>query len=251
MSQLAMFPMRCLNVTQGMGGSGSHRGTRALDLAGKDTGIDAVFAPFDGVIKKVWPSGNSVWLESLSPVRFADGTVDYCTVMLTHDNLITDLRVGQTIKQGQVFYQEGTAGFATGNHVHLEVARGRFTGTGWHQNTYGTWVLNNARSPHTTLWLAPDTIVVNGGGYVWKRTGETMSKDAATKTEVDRIYLAALGRHVDPSGAKTWTGKPMNSILDGVRTSAEWKKRHEAAKRGKLATAAQETLDKIKALVGK
>lgn len=60
--------------------------------------------------------------------------------------------------------------------------------------------------------------------------GGNVSKDKATKTEVDRVYLASLGRHVDKSGLKTWTGKPINKVLDAVRKSKEWKIRNNKVK---------------------
>jgi len=165
-----IFPMKYLNITQGHRG-GTHKAGFPIDIAGKDTGIDDVFAPFDGMINKIYEPNNSalghtVWLESTSPVTYADGTVDFATIMLTHDNAVTDLRVGQIVKQGQVFYQEGTAGFATGNHVHLEVARGKMAGLGW-QQVNGSWIITNPYEPHKMFFLS-DTIIINGFGYPWK-----------------------------------------------------------------------------------
>ena len=165
-----IFPMKYLNITQGHRG-GTHKAGFPIDIAGKDTGIDDVFAPFDGMINKIYEPNNSalghtVWLESLAPVAYADGTIDFATIMLTHDNAVTDLRVGQIIKQGQVFYQEGTAGFATGNHVHLEVARGKMSGIGW-QQVNGSWIITNPYEPHKMFFLS-DTIIINGFGYPWK-----------------------------------------------------------------------------------
>lgn len=188
MTQLAMFPMTYLNVTRGYD-TGTHVGQKALDLAGKDTGIDNVFAPFDGVVKRIWDNGNSVWLESAAPVRYADGTVDYMTILATHDNNVADLSVGEHVKQGQVFYQEGTAGQATGNHVHLGIGRGKFTGNGWFENSYGYWTINNQRSIHTSLWLAVDTIVIEGGGYAWKRKKEEFVIEEQPPVFNARYYL--------------------------------------------------------------
>lgn len=169
MSQKAIFPMKYLNVTQGYG-TGTHKGTFALDLAGKDTGIDNVAAPFDAVVKKIWNNGHTVWLQSTSKVLYADGRVDYATMSFTHDNSIATLFVGQKIKRGQVFYQEGKAGNATGNHVHMEAGRGKFVGTGWHLNTYGYWTINNPYPLHRLLWLPAGTVVKKSGGYKWKKT---------------------------------------------------------------------------------
>lgn len=43
----ARFPMEFLRVTQGPN-TGSHAGSKAMDFGGKDTGCDAVYAPFPG-----------------------------------------------------------------------------------------------------------------------------------------------------------------------------------------------------------
>jgi len=166
--QKLLFPMPYMNITTGIN-QASHLGSNAIDCAGSDSGIDFAIAPFTGVIRKKWANGNTVWIESSAPVLYADGTVDYATVSLTHDNNIDNLAVGQVVQQGQRFYEEGTAGRATGNHIHLEVGRGRFTSTGWYQNAHGNWVINNSYVPYAAFWL--DNInVINGYGYPWKRT---------------------------------------------------------------------------------
>lgn len=166
-----MFPMKYLNITQGMNGSYSHQGTEKIDVAGKDSNIENIYAPYTGIIKKVYSKiGNSVWLESADPVKYADNSEDYMTIIFTHDNDVSDLWVGKTIKQGEAFYQEGRAGNATGNHVELDVGRGKFTSTGWHQISNGQWIINNEMDPTKALWLSESTIIINDGGYDWKKT---------------------------------------------------------------------------------
>ena len=165
----ALFPMRYMQVTQGAGGSYSHQGTNALDLAGADSGCDTVYAPFTGVIRRIYTfSGNFVWLESSDKVTFADGTVDFMTIMVGHNDDVSTLYVGQVIPQGAAFYREGKAGIATGNHVHLECARGKFSGNGWRQNALGNWLINNSISPYKALFIQESTIVLNNGGYYWQ-----------------------------------------------------------------------------------
>lgn len=178
MAQIAKFPMKYLNVTQGWG-SGTHSGSYAIDLAGKDLGKDNVFAPFDCRVKKIWNNGHTVWIESLEKVKWANGTYAKATMSFTHDNWVADLRVGQVIRQGQVFYQEGTAGNATGNHVHMECAKGSFVGTGWFLNRYGWWTINNKVKPNDLLFLT-NTIVKNAGGIKWRKY--TAPKPTSTLT---------------------------------------------------------------------
>ena len=167
----ALFPMKYLHVTQGVGGSYSHLGTNALDLAGADSGCDIVYAPFTGIVRRIYTfSGNFVWLESVDKIIFADGSVDYMTIMVGHNDDVSNLYVGQIIPQGTAFYQEGKAGIATGNHIHLECARGKFSGNGWHQNTHGNWLINNSILPYRALFLQNNTIIINSGGYQWQQS---------------------------------------------------------------------------------
>ena len=48
----AVFMMYYLNITQKANNEFSHKGDKAIDIAGKDSGIDNFKAPFTGVIKK-------------------------------------------------------------------------------------------------------------------------------------------------------------------------------------------------------
>ncbi|WP_208645086.1 hypothetical protein [Rathayibacter festucae] len=185
MMQNILFPMRVMNITT-KAGEGTHVGSNAIDVAGSNPGIESAFAPFTGVVRKVWPNGNTVWLESVEPVQFADGRQDYAVVSLTHDNSVTDLPVGRRIEQGEEFYQEGTAGNATGNHIHLEIGVGRFTGTGWHQIANGNWVINNSY-PATSAFFLDGTTVLNGGGYEWKTL--TGDDDMITKDDADLLRI--------------------------------------------------------------
>ena len=165
----AVFGMDTLNVSQGMNSNFSHQGTLALDVCGKDSGIESMRAPFTGTIKRIY-KGYVVWLESNNKVKYADGTEDYMTIMVMHDNDTSDLKVGQVIKQGQVFFQEGTKGYATGNHIHLACGKGKFSGTGWYKNSKGQWCINNQYDITKALFLLNSCNVKNNGGYNWTKT---------------------------------------------------------------------------------
>ena len=126
-----LFPCEYLRITQGYN-EGTHKDSYAIDNAGKDTGISDIYAPFTGIIKKIYKNdANEVWLESIDKVEYPDNTIDYMTIMFAHDNNINELFVGKRINQGDVFYQEGTKGNASGNHCHIECGKGKFNGTGW------------------------------------------------------------------------------------------------------------------------
>lgn len=99
--EYAMFPMETLNISQGENGGYSHKGTYALDMTGANGSRENIYAPFTGTIKKIDTRpvkegcGHGVWLQSDNPVVFADGTIDYMTIKVTHDNDVSDLYVGK------------------------------------------------------------------------------------------------------------------------------------------------------------
>jgi len=216
--QKILFPMPTMNITTGINEL-SHRDSLAIDCAGEDRGIDNVHAPFTGIIKKIWPNGNTVWLESTQIVLFANGVQDYATCAFTHDNFVGDLRVGQVINQGQVFYQEGTAGNATGNHIHLEVARGKFTGSGWRTNSIGTWVLNNQIEPWKAFWL-DNVRIINGHNYSWKTVQQ--GEDMIDQNVLNVLFKTMLGRNPDASAIAHYVGKYSTSfVVDDLNRSGE------------------------------
>lgn len=163
-----LYPSTYMRITQGYG-VGSHKDSYAIDEAGMDIGIDNIKAPFTGVIKKIYTSdANEVWLESSDKVEYPDGTVDYMTVLFAHDNDVSNLFIGKTINRGEVFYQEGTKGNASGNHCHIECGRGKFTGTGWYKNSNGNWSINNGKKPEDCFWIDDSIRILNSNGYTFK-----------------------------------------------------------------------------------
>lgn len=172
----AVLNVKALNVTQGMNGSYSHKGDLAIDI-GK--ACEYLKAPFTGVIKRIYESCNAVWLESVDKVKYADGTEDYMTMMVLHDNSVTSLYVGKVIKQGEIFYQPGIKGKVTGPHIHMSVGKGKFTGNGWAKNSYGNWPINNQYDITKALFVHTDVKQTNPM-YDWKETN-TLIVDNITK----------------------------------------------------------------------
>lgn len=175
-----MYPSPYIRITQ-KDHVGTHADSWAFDEAGSDGGIDYLIASFTGAIKKIYTSdANEVWLESVDKVQYPDGTIDYMTLMLAHDNDVSNLKVGQVIKQGQRFYEEGTKGNASGNHVHIECAKGKFTGTGWHQNSAGYWSINNGKKVDECLWIDDSYKLMNTGGYKFRNVKDAEPKKLGT-----------------------------------------------------------------------
>jgi hypothetical protein len=217
-----------MRITTGVN-EASHIESNAIDVAGKDAGIENIYAPFDGVIMKIWKNGNTVWLESIDKVLFADGTEDWATAAFTHDNDVNDLRVGQRVKQGDPFYQEGTAGNASGNHVHLEIAKGKFTGTGWYKNSKGYWVLNNSVPPWTAFWVPGDVQILNDYAYNWRKEDNVIQN----RDQARRLYVAIQHRNakdVSDKEADGLIGRDIFSIIDQWldESSADGKEWHAA-----------------------
>lgn len=164
-----LYPSPYMRITQGYG-EGSHKDSYAIDEAGSDSGIDFLTAPFTGTIRKIYTKdANEVWLESNSEVEYPDGTIDYMTIMFAHDNDVSNLYVGKVIQRGERFYEEGTKGVASGNHCHIECGKGRFSGSGWIQNSAGYWSILNRKKPQECLWIDNSIKVLNNYGYEFKK----------------------------------------------------------------------------------
>lgn len=165
----AMYPCKVIRMTQ-KDHEGTHSACWAVDEAGVDGAISNFIAPFTGIIKKIYKAdANEVWLESVNPVKYADETQDYMTIMFAHDNDVSDLWVGKVINQGEIFYQEGTTGKATGNHVHFECGKGKFTGSGWYQDAYGAWSIINGKKATECLWIDDTYSIIETRGYEYRK----------------------------------------------------------------------------------
>jgi len=163
-----LFPCEYIRITQGYG-EGTHLDSYAIDNAGKDSGISDIYAPYTGIIKKIYTNdANEVWLESVEKVEFPDGTIDYMTMLFAHNDDISDLFVGKRINKGEAFYKEGKKGNTTGNHCHIECGKGKFIGTGWHKNNAGYWSINNAKKPEECLWIDNTIKILDNYKYNFK-----------------------------------------------------------------------------------
>lgn len=173
--QRAYFPMKTINISQGYGNrSSTHKLSYALDLSGEDEKADEIYAPFDCKITKLYqPSdtrkhANTVWLTSTKKVLSPNGYYGYLTVSITHPSEITDMKLGKIYKQGEVICHEGKTGNASGNHIHLEVSKGKVAD--WSLQTsgvYDEYVIKNKVKPEEYLFVRDDSIIKNNlyNGY--------------------------------------------------------------------------------------
>ena len=191
MAEKALFPMKNLRVIQGYYTNEEHSQSYALDVSGKETSSEPVYAPFSGTIKRIRSTNGEMWLESDAPVEWADGTVDYMTVLFIHANSIP-VSLDQHVVQGQHIYNEGDKGSVHGVHVHIECAKGKFQAPyGYYNsgvkytingNTYDVWKIYNQVKVHNALFINDDVNILNAGidgttqkEITWVRASTTTS----------------------------------------------------------------------------
>lgn len=116
--QVALFPLQNLNVTQRSGqGTLSHCCGHPLDCAGA-TGTP-LYAPCD--CHRVWlnsSGGHDAIFQSDSEVVTPSGIKKIC-FSFTHALQVPS---ATSYKQGELIYYTGTAGQATGPHVHIDTS---------------------------------------------------------------------------------------------------------------------------------
>lgn len=172
--QCAMYPNPVMNITQSINGAYSHRGTNAIDDAQANNGISHGYAPCDvKCVKTDYANGNFIVWESVNPVQTVSHGKQYIHFYVGHDNT-ANAYVGMTISQGTQLFSEGTAGNATGNHNHIEVALGKFAGTMYVLNSYGVYMLPGNINPAEVFYV-DDTQIINNGGLSWKKIGGSSS----------------------------------------------------------------------------
>lgn len=185
--QYAMYPNPVMNITQSINGSYSHRGTNAIDDAQANTGISNGYAPCDMVcVATDYVNGNAMFWQSVNPVRTRNYGVTHIYMMVIHDNTANAYK-GMTIAQGQQLFSEGTAGYATGNHNHIEVGIGQFKGM-YVLNAYGVYMMPGNVNP-ADVFFVDDTRIINGGGLNWAKipTSSTSNNTNSSVVSFDKM----------------------------------------------------------------
>lgn len=211
--QRAYFPMNVINVTQGYGPkSNHHKLSYALDLSGQDSGIDEIFAPFDCKITKLYQPkdtekhANTIWLTSTQKVLSPNGYYGYITISITHPSEITNMKKGMIYNQGEKICNEGKTGNASGNHIHIEVSKGKTAG--WSKKTapnYDEYVISNPVKPEEYLFVKEDAKIKNDS---YKGTKYKLIKESDITFKVTDIPSEPLLIHNKPNYNK-------NSVIDG------------------------------------
>ena len=130
------------------------------------------------------------------------------TILFVHDNNVDNLFIGQVINKGTEFYQEGVKGEASGNHCHIECGQGKFTGTGWHQNTKGYWSINNGKKPEECLWIDDSITIINDMGYNFKKIIPVATTPPTEKPAETKPSQPSTPATTEPKKETTTTNKP-------------------------------------------
>lgn len=165
--QVLLFPLSYMYISQGEDGEYSHQGSLNMDFLGWGENGRIYncpyYAPCDMTCVYQSQSGAyNIW-ESDKPVYLADNTTDYVTLMCIHDESL--LPLGSKVKQGDILGHTGAAGQATGDHVHLNIARGIYEGQ--EQLPTGVWQLKNSIHLYNAMYVN-DTVLVEDYNYPWK-----------------------------------------------------------------------------------
>ena len=141
-----LFPLDDMYLSQGSYvATYSHNGCYAMDFIGWNGSRvyqAPYYAPFDCHLVARWGSSSPmvVW-QSDNEVNFVDGTVGYACIGFCHDDQVNTYPIGATRHQGDLIGHTGTYG-ASADHVHIEAKKGTYDG--YHQNSYGVWMLTNS-----------------------------------------------------------------------------------------------------------
>ncbi len=213
-----------MNLTQSYTDSYSHKpyssgapASYPIDDACSCDGRDWFFCPCDEMklvrIYGVGTSGtNTIFLESTSKVHFADGTEDYCSILVMHsdDSDLKRLKQGQLFKRKEKICREGTDGFATGNHFHISAGKGRFKNPTWIQNSQGQWDINTTGGrfrPEKLFFIDRSfTIVRSSLGLKFNNLPEGKIPTEANNTTGEKAYPKGDYRVTDASLLNVRTG---------------------------------------------
>lgn len=155
--EVCLFPLEYMNI------SNPEHQLYAIDFLGwSSTGrrYDCpCYAPFSGSVVYTGNDHNMIYWSS-NPVRCADGTLSDVTVLVAHSNTAPS-GVGTTFTQGDLWYHTGNYGVSTGDHLHMEVAKGHVM---W--DSGGTHLM--LPSHMYDIMYKNDTIIINDNSYPWK-----------------------------------------------------------------------------------
>lgn len=171
-SEVAIWPLSQVYITQGAYDSYSHQTENAFDCVVQPITGAKAFAPFDGRVVAAEPTWGTIWFQSDNKVRYADGTYDYMTAIFMHGQNSTSL-LGQSFRQGEAFYLLGGTGPSGPNtydkHLHVEIYKGKVSPGGAIISANTAWSYRGNVYPNKALYVdKTKTTILNNYGYSFK-----------------------------------------------------------------------------------
>ena len=191
-----LCPFTDMYITQGSGGSFSHKGTMANDVRGTQSGVKyPYYAPCTCKCVKAYPeSGQAMW-QSTNKVRFANRRIDYATFMTAHDDSFdANKYIGITIPQGNKIGNMGKKGNATGVHCHIEISQSKTTS--WSKNKYGIYCFPNEYDTDACYFM-DGTNIINGMGGSWKYLKDVPVEEPKPVVDEDKVKIAELEKELN------------------------------------------------------
>lgn len=186
-----VFGMHHLNISQSGtlidGQPNLSHPNYALDLCGSDTDIDFYYNKEDETFFfctgafGTRATGNTRFFVTCDStgkqktVLCADGKERVVTLAMTHSG--KDFIIGKLYAPNAVMYQEGTAGKATGNHIHLEVSEG-YQKTKYWDTKLKVYRMKGEFNPLNAFFILDGyTTVVSTHGLNFKHTDSVKVED--------------------------------------------------------------------------
>lgn len=166
--EVLLFPLEYLYMSQDEGGDYSHLHTYSIDLLGWGANGRIYHCPYYAPCscKCVYTSENgSRVYQSLDKVHCPDGYLGIVCFHFAHDNNPISV-LNQEFTQGDLIGHTGTAGHATGDHVHLNTAKGTYQG--FYDVGTGHYQLRNSTHVYNTMYVN-DTVIKRGYGHNWRK----------------------------------------------------------------------------------
>lgn len=187
-----LFPLEYLYCTQGEHDSDYY----AMDFSGWGANGKIndcpMYAPFSCKCVYVGSLSNNtpmcVW-ESLEEVNFVDGRTGYACILVAHDDEFSSYTVGDTREQGDIFAHTGNTGLSSGDHTHIIVGYGKYTG--FYTSPNGHYTLKNQDHIPEAVGVN-NTILVQTQGINWQEFSDT-PPIPPTPSKDDFIVLSLCG----------------------------------------------------------
>jgi hypothetical protein len=231
------FGHKTINISQiGSGYDGGNHYSHVsyeLDLAGEDSGVDVWRNKMPNTL---WYCAGAWGTSSTGNTRFfwsygtdkkpkkvlcADGQLRYITLALTHSN--KNFTVGKYYACDEVMYQEGTSGYATGNHIHLEICEGQVKTKV--KNSKNGYNLPNMLDATKILWIYDKYSTVKSTcGLTFKHCSEisytVKSSSSSTSSSSSSYDTSPKYQNKNLAKGKTYTTKVQLNMRSGSSTSA-------------------------------